>query len=45
MVCLGDGVYRFHGMPRMHERPQAALFSALRNLGYKIESPTIACRC
>jgi 3-phosphoshikimate 1-carboxyvinyltransferase len=39
MLCLGDGVYRLHGTPRMHERPQAALFSALRSLGYKIESP------
>ena len=25
-VCLGKGVYRIHGAPRMHERPQAALF-------------------
>src|SRR6185369_16275764 len=25
MVCLGEGVYRLHGVPRMHERPQAAL--------------------
>jgi len=40
MLCLGDGVYRLHGAPRMHERPQAALFSALRSLGYKIESPS-----
>ena len=39
MLCLGDGVYRLHGTSRMHERPQAALFSALRSLGYKIESP------
>jgi len=38
-VCLGEGVYRLHGVPRMHERPQAALFGALRQLGYKIESP------
>ncbi len=38
MVCLGRGVYRLSGVPRMHERPQAALFSALRELGYKIES-------
>jgi 3-phosphoshikimate 1-carboxyvinyltransferase len=37
-VCLGQGVYRLHGVPRMHERPQAALFSALRELGYRIES-------
>ncbi len=39
MVCLGDGVYRLHGVPRMHERPQAALFNALRELGYRVESP------
>src|SRR5689334_12220435 len=38
MVCLGEGVYRLHGVPRMHERPQAALFRALRQLGYQIDS-------
>jgi len=38
-VCLGKGVYRLHGVPRMHERPQAALFQALRELGYRVESP------
>jgi 3-phosphoshikimate 1-carboxyvinyltransferase len=37
-VCLGKGVYRLHGVDRMHERPQAALFKALRELGYKIEA-------
>jgi 3-phosphoshikimate 1-carboxyvinyltransferase len=37
-VCLGDGVYRLSGVPRMHERPQAALFQALRELGYHVES-------
>lgn len=37
-VCLGQGVYRLQGVPRMHERPQAALFSALRQLGYRIEA-------
>ena len=37
-VCLGEGVYRLSGVPRMHERPQAALFSALRELGYHIEA-------
>ena len=37
-LCLGGGVYRLHGVPRMHERPQAALFSALRELGYHVES-------
>ncbi len=39
MVCLGNGVYRLHGTPRMHERPQAALFKALRELGYRVDSP------
>ncbi len=39
MVCLGQGVYRLSGVPRMHERPQAALFQALRGLGYRIDSP------
>ena len=38
MVCLGEGVYRLHGVPRMHERPQAALFVALRELGHRVES-------
>ena len=37
-VCLGNGAYRLSGVPRMHERPQAALFSALRELGYRVES-------
>ena len=37
-LCLGSGVYRLHGVPRMHERPQAALFAALRELGYRVES-------
>lgn len=39
MLCLGSGVYRLHGTPRMHERPQAALFDALRQLGYRVDSP------
>jgi 3-phosphoshikimate 1-carboxyvinyltransferase len=38
LVCLGQGIYRLHGVPRMHERPQSALFAALRELGYRIES-------
>jgi len=38
MLCLGSGVYRLHGVPRMHERPQKALFEALRQLGYRIET-------
>jgi 3-phosphoshikimate 1-carboxyvinyltransferase len=37
-VCLGRGVYRLHGTERMHDRPQAALFAALRALGYRIDS-------
>lgn len=39
LVCLGRGWYRLAGVPRMHERPQAELFTALRQLGYRIESP------
>jgi 3-phosphoshikimate 1-carboxyvinyltransferase len=39
MVCLGNGVYRLSGVPRMHERPQAALFRALSELGYRVDSP------
>lgn len=38
MVCLGSGVYQLSGIPRMHERPQSALFQALRGLGYRIDS-------
>jgi 3-phosphoshikimate 1-carboxyvinyltransferase len=38
LVCLGSGYYRIHGVPRMHERPQSALFNALRELGYRIDS-------
>jgi 3-phosphoshikimate 1-carboxyvinyltransferase len=38
LVCLGRGVYRLHGSERMHQRPQAALLSALRGLGYRIDS-------
>ena len=38
MVCLGGGVYRLHGVARMHDRPQAALFQTLRELGYRIDS-------
>jgi len=39
LLCLGSGVYRLHGVDRMHQRPQAALFKALRQLGYRIDSP------
>jgi 3-phosphoshikimate 1-carboxyvinyltransferase len=38
MVCLGRGYYRIHGTSRMHERPQHALFGALRQLGYRIDA-------
>lgn len=37
MLCLGQGSYQVWGTPRMHERPQAELFSALRTLGYRID--------
>ena len=40
LVCLGRGFYRLQGVPRMRERPQAALFQALRQLGYGVDSPT-----
>ena len=39
LVCLGEGVYRLSGIPRMHQRPQASLIHALRELGYHIDSP------
>jgi len=39
MLCLGDGVYRLSGVPRMHERPQMELIRALRSLGYRIDTP------
>lgn len=38
MLCLGEGVYRLSGVPRMHERPQASLLAALRELGYRVEA-------
>ena len=38
MLCLGDGVYRLHGTPRMHQRPQRALVHALSQLGYRISA-------
>jgi len=38
-LCLGEGDYLLQGVPRMHERPQASLFQALRTLGYRIDSP------
>lgn len=38
MLCLGDGFYHVHGTARMHERPQAALFDAISQLGYRVQS-------
>src|SRR5216117_3020197 len=38
LVCLGNGIYRVQGVKRMHQRPQEALFNALRELGYCIDS-------
>jgi 3-phosphoshikimate 1-carboxyvinyltransferase len=38
LCCLGSGAYRLSGVPRMHERPQAALFESLRQLGYSIQA-------
>ncbi len=37
-LCLGKGSYRLSGVSRMHERPQASLLQALRDLGYRIDS-------
>jgi len=38
--CLGQGSFRLHGVHRMHERPQGALFHALRELGYAVDAAT-----
>jgi 3-phosphoshikimate 1-carboxyvinyltransferase len=35
MLCLGNGTYRVHGTARMHQRPQAALFDAISQLGFR----------
>ena len=37
-VCLGNGIFRLSGVARMYERPQSALFKALRELGYRVET-------
>ncbi|HTI69728.1 MAG TPA: 3-phosphoshikimate 1-carboxyvinyltransferase [Candidatus Limnocylindria bacterium] len=37
-LCLGQGCYRLSGIPRMHERPQAALVAALQELGYRVDT-------
>jgi 3-phosphoshikimate 1-carboxyvinyltransferase len=39
MLCLGHGSFRVSGIERMHQRPQAALVAALRQLGYRIDTP------
>ena len=39
LLCLGHGSFRVSGIPRMHERPQAALVRALRELGYRVDTP------
>lgn len=39
LVCLGQGAYQLSGVARMHDRPQSALFGALRQLGYAMQSP------
>lgn len=39
LVALGQGSVRLAGVPRMHERPQSALFDSLRELGYRVNSP------
>lgn len=39
LLCLGHGSFRVSGIARMHERPQAALVRALRELGYRIDTP------
>lgn len=42
-VALGRGVYRLHGVDRMHSRPQRALIDALRELGYRVEDEGRGC--
>ena len=37
-VCLGEGIYHLSAVSRMYERPQSALFKALRELGYRVET-------
>ncbi len=38
MACLGKGMYRLDGVPRMRQRPIAPLVDALRTLGASIVS-------
>ncbi len=37
-VCIGEGEYHFDGVPRMRERPIAALLAALRRLGTEVSA-------
>lgn len=43
MLALGNGVYRMHGVDRMHQRPQRALIDGLRQLGYRVEDEGRGC--
>lgn len=38
LLAMGGGAYNVTGTPRMNQRPQAALFDALRQLGYRLDS-------
>jgi 3-phosphoshikimate 1-carboxyvinyltransferase len=38
LLAMGGGAYRMTGTPRMNQRPQAALFDALRQLGYWLDT-------
>src|SRR3954470_18145556 len=38
LLAMGGGAYRMTGTPRMNQRPQAALFDALRQLGYRLDT-------
>lgn len=38
LVCLGHGEYRITGDTRMHVRPMAELFGALRQLGVEVDA-------
>lgn len=38
LLAMGGGAYRMSGTPRMNQRPQAALFDALRQLGYRLDT-------
>ena len=43
LCCLGHGRYRLSGIPRMHERPIAALVDGLRQVGAIIETENEGC--